>query len=198
MPRHKSAMKRLRQSKDRRLRNRIRKSQMKAAVKNLTIAITDKQGPDKDKVTSLYKAAVSMVAMTSSKGTIHSNTASRKIGRLTKSVNRVMGTDWLGGEQPKPASKPEVVEEAVVEDVQEAAAEGAPEAAVEALPEVEEVAEPEVSAEAVEQPESKMDSDERPDEPEDVKSEEAPEPDAEPESQPTEQAEPEEDRKEEE
>ena len=199
MPTHKSAMKRLRQSKDRRLRNRGRKSQMKATLKNLTTAITDKQGPDKEKVTELYKAAVSIVARTSSKGTIHSKTASRKIGRLTKSVNRAMGPDWLGVEHPKPtpAPEPEVVEEAVVEEAQAVAAEAAPETAAEALPETEGVTEPEVSAEATEQPEGEMDSDEKPDEPEEVKSEEAPEPDAEPTSQPTEQAEPEEDKKEE-
>ena len=102
MPKHKSAMKRLRQSKERRLRNRARKSHMKEAIKKLRTAINDKQDPDKEKVMSLYKAAVSTVAKTSSKGTIHSNTAARKIGRLTKAVSKVMGPEWLASQHPKP------------------------------------------------------------------------------------------------
>ncbi len=157
MPKHKSAIKRLLQSKERRLRNRARKSHMKAAIKALRIAISDKQGPDKEKVLGLYRAAVSTVAKTSSKGTIHNNTAARKIARLTKAVNKVMGPEWLAAQHPKPKKpkpapkpKPEVIEKAVVEPVEEALEEVAPEPAAE----VAEEPAPEPAEEA-EQPEEK-------------------------------------------
>ena len=129
MPKHKSAMKQLRQSKERRLQNRARKSHMKAAVKNLKTAIDDKQGPDKEKVTSLYKTAVSTVAKTSSLGTIHKNTAARKISRLTKAANKVMEPGWLAGQHPKPRRAPVAERGVVAEAVEEIAQVTAPEAA---------------------------------------------------------------------
>lgn len=103
---------------------------MKAAVKNLKTAISGKQGPDKEKVTDLYKTAVSTVAKTSSLGTIHKNTAARKISRLTRAANKVMEPEWLAGEHPKPKRAPAPEREVVAEAVEEAAQVTAPEAAV--------------------------------------------------------------------
>lgn len=101
MPKHKSAIKRLRQSKERRARNRIRKSNMKSTVKKLNAAIGESQGTDNKKVVELYRSAASAIAKTSGKGTIHRNTAARKVSRLTKAVNNAIGADGLSGEQPK-------------------------------------------------------------------------------------------------
>ncbi|MBN1592525.1 MAG: 30S ribosomal protein S20 [Candidatus Coatesbacteria bacterium] len=111
MPKHKSVMKRLRQSKDRRLRNRTRKSHMRAAVKKLTAAISSKQGPDKEEVIRLHGEAVSEIAKTSSKGTIHANTASRKISRVTMAVNKALGPELLAGQPPMPKPEPAPVKE---------------------------------------------------------------------------------------
>ena len=101
MPKHKSAIKRLRQSKERRARNRFRKSKMKSAVKKLKTAIGESPGTDSKSVEGLYRSAVSAIAKTASKGTIHRNTAARKVSRLTKAVNRAIGADGLASERPK-------------------------------------------------------------------------------------------------
>ncbi|HUT03164.1 MAG TPA: 30S ribosomal protein S20 [bacterium] len=101
MPKQKSAIKRLRQSKEQRARNRIRKTKMKSTVKKLNAAIGESPGTDNEKVVELYRSAASVIAKTSSKGTIHRNTAARKISRLTKAVNKAIGADGLAGEQPK-------------------------------------------------------------------------------------------------
>ena len=86
MANHKSAMKRDRQSKVRRLRNRTNKSIMKTAVGKVEEAIA--AGSDEQAREALQKAAV-VIQKTASKGTIHKKTASRKVSRLTKQVNRM-------------------------------------------------------------------------------------------------------------
>ena len=84
MANHKSAIKRARQSEDRRVRNRSRKTRMKGAIKKLEEAITSKS---LDAAKEVLKEAVSVIAKTASKGVIHRNTASRKISRLSHRVN---------------------------------------------------------------------------------------------------------------
>ena len=84
MANHKSAIKRARQSEDRRVRNRSRKTRMKCAIKKLEEAITSKS---LDAAKEVLKEAVSVIAKTASKGVIHRNTASRKISRLSHRVN---------------------------------------------------------------------------------------------------------------
>lgn len=86
MANHKSALKRDRQSKVRRLRNRINKSQMKGAVGSVLEAID--AGSEEQARETLQKAA-SVIQKTASKGSIHKKTASRKVSRLAKRVNRM-------------------------------------------------------------------------------------------------------------
>jgi small subunit ribosomal protein S20 len=81
---HKSAAKRSRQAQVRRLRNRMNKSKMKTALNKLDAAVA--AGSAEDAQEALRKA-ISVVAKTASKGTIHKKNASRKISRLTKRVN---------------------------------------------------------------------------------------------------------------
>jgi small subunit ribosomal protein S20 len=81
---HKSAEKRSRQAQAQRLRNRMNKSKVKTAIGHLDEAIV--AGSDEAAQEALRKA-ISVVAKTASKGTIHKRTASRKISRLTKRVN---------------------------------------------------------------------------------------------------------------
>jgi small subunit ribosomal protein S20 len=86
MANHKSALKRDRQSKVRRLRNRINKTKMKTSVEQLEAAV--EAGSEEQAVKALQNAA-SVIQKTVSKGSIHKKTASRKVSRLAKSVNRM-------------------------------------------------------------------------------------------------------------
>ncbi len=86
MANHKSALKRDRQSKVRRLRNRINKTKMKSSVEQLEAAV--EAGSGEQAVKALQNAA-SVIQKTASKGSIHKKTASRKVSRLAKSVNRM-------------------------------------------------------------------------------------------------------------
>ena len=86
MANHKSALKRDRQSKVRRMRNRINKTHLKGAVGKVDEAIG--AGSEEQAREALQKA-VSVIHKTASKGTIHKKTASRKVSRLTKRVNRM-------------------------------------------------------------------------------------------------------------
>ena len=84
MANHKSAEKRNRQSQVRRARNRVNRSKMKTAIKNLNNAI---EAGSVDEAKDALASAVPVIAKTASKGTIHKKNASRKISRLTKRVN---------------------------------------------------------------------------------------------------------------
>lgn len=84
MANHKSAIKRARQSEDRRLRNRARKTRLKNIVRSLEEAMTSKSV---DQARERLQEAISVIDKTAGKGVIHKNTAARKISRLTRKVN---------------------------------------------------------------------------------------------------------------
>ena len=86
MANHKSAEKRNRQSQARRLRNRMNKTRMKTELRKVNEAII--AGSEEEAKAALQQA-ISVIAKTASKGTIHRKTASRNISRLTKRVNRM-------------------------------------------------------------------------------------------------------------
>ena len=86
MANHKSAIKRERQSKVRRMRNRMNKSRMKSAVRVVEEAIV--RGTVEEAREALRKA-IPVIQKTAAKGTIHRKTASRKVSRLTRRVNRM-------------------------------------------------------------------------------------------------------------
>lgn len=86
MANHKSAEKRNRQAQERRLRNRMTRSRMKTEVRKVNEAVG---AGSEEEAKSALKAAISVIAKTASKGTIHKRTASRKISRLTKRVNKM-------------------------------------------------------------------------------------------------------------
>lgn len=86
MANHKSAEKRNRQSQIRRLRNRANRTQMKSAVRKVNEAV---QTQTVDEAKEALKVAIPVIARTASKGSLHKRTASRKISRLTKSVNKM-------------------------------------------------------------------------------------------------------------
>lgn len=84
---HKSAMKRDRQSKVRRLRNRMNKTKMKTVIRTIEEALV---AGSADQAQEALKVAIPVIQKTVSKGTIHQKTASRKISRLTSRVNRML------------------------------------------------------------------------------------------------------------
>lgn len=84
MANHKSAEKRNKQNKKRRLRNASVKSQVKTLTKEVLSAVS---GKDKEASQKAIASAISGINKAVSKKVIHKNTASRKISRLTKKVN---------------------------------------------------------------------------------------------------------------
>ncbi|WP_456388142.1 30S ribosomal protein S20 [Desulfolithobacter sp.] len=86
MANHKSAEKRNRQSQVRRMRNRMNKSKMKTVVRRVEEALV--AGSEEQAREALQKA-IPVIQKTAVKGSIHKKTASRKISRLTRRVNRM-------------------------------------------------------------------------------------------------------------
>ena len=84
MANHKSALKRVMQSEERRQRNRARKTRMKSVVKAVEEAVASS---NKELAVAKLKKAVSVIDKTASKGVIHKNKAARKISRLSRHVN---------------------------------------------------------------------------------------------------------------
>lgn len=88
MANHKSALKRARQSEDRRMRNRMIKTRVKNVTKNLKQVVDETPGQSQD----VLKAAMKVIDKAASAGTIHRRTASRKIARLSRLVAKAQAT----------------------------------------------------------------------------------------------------------
>ena len=86
MANHPSALKRERQSRKRRLRNRAATSAIKTSVKKLTAALSDSGAADA--VKAAFTAAVSTLDRAAGKGIIPKKRASRKVSRLARQVNQ--------------------------------------------------------------------------------------------------------------
>lgn len=86
MANHKSAFKRARQNEDRRARNKITRTKVKNAVKQVRLAIGQNAA---DSAAENFQSAASVIDKAAKKGVIHRNTAARKIARLAKRVNAV-------------------------------------------------------------------------------------------------------------
>lgn len=89
MIRHKSTEKRARQNKKQYHQNRAIKSSIKTGIKNLLSVLEAKKG---EEGALLLKKVTSTINKAASKGVIHSKTASRRISRLTKRVNKASAT----------------------------------------------------------------------------------------------------------
>lgn len=84
MPNIKSAIKRVKKSEKRRLRNAMIKSDLRTAVKKANIAIENK---DQTAVKELLLNATKKLDKAASKGVIHKNKAARLKSRLMKKAN---------------------------------------------------------------------------------------------------------------
>ena len=81
MANHKSAIKRMRSSERKRLRNKATSSRIKSTIKKV---FSSEKIEDAEKN---YKEAVSILDKSVDKGRIHKNTAARNKSRLTKHIN---------------------------------------------------------------------------------------------------------------
>lgn len=86
MARHRSAIKRHKQSEKRRLRNTAVKSEIKTAIKKVRQSV---EGSDAEAAREALKRATRLLDRAVTKGVLHRNTASRKIARLTVRVNSI-------------------------------------------------------------------------------------------------------------
>lgn len=85
IPVHPSAEKRHRQSLKRRDRNRAIKTRVHSAVKQAAKAI---EGTDAGDAAQELRQATRVLYKAASKGTIHRNTAARKVARLSRALHR--------------------------------------------------------------------------------------------------------------
>jgi small subunit ribosomal protein S20 len=83
---HKSALKRSRQSIQRRDRNKAVKTRVRTTVKEVRVAVGEKMA---DKSREMLIAAQSVIDKAAKKGVIKKRAASRKISRLSKLINRM-------------------------------------------------------------------------------------------------------------
>lgn len=82
----KSAKKRILVNSKKALRNKMIKSQTKTAIKKVVVAA---QAGDKEAAKAALLKATSCIDKAAIKGVYHRNTASRKISRLNKMVNKI-------------------------------------------------------------------------------------------------------------
>ena len=85
-----SALKRARQTKKRTLRNKAALSRIKTFNKNVLAALDTK---DSEQAGKALKETVKAISTAASKGVLHRKTASRKISRLSKLVNKSLKAD---------------------------------------------------------------------------------------------------------
>jgi small subunit ribosomal protein S20 len=90
MANHKSAIKRIRTSERRRLRNRLVISSTRTAVKKARVAAAP--GADLQAAKDSVIDAVRALDKAVSKGIVHKNTAARRKSRLMKRLNAVSNT----------------------------------------------------------------------------------------------------------
>lgn len=83
MANHKSAIKRHKQSLKKRARNRVAKSAIRTAVRNVRSVATEGKG---DESAAALKAAERLLAKAAAKGIIPKGTARRSVSRLAKKV----------------------------------------------------------------------------------------------------------------
>ncbi|MBQ9262676.1 MAG: 30S ribosomal protein S20 [Clostridia bacterium] len=85
MPNIKSAMKRVKVSKKKNLRNRMVKTGVKTAIKKYQVALNEGVAP----ASAQLSATTSAIDKAAAKGIIHKNAANRKKARLAKALNKV-------------------------------------------------------------------------------------------------------------
>ena len=90
MANHKSALKRIRTSERRRIRNRLVITSSRTAVKKARVATVSGSNPEQAKVEVV--AAISALDKAATKGIVHKNNAARRKSRLMKRLNALSAT----------------------------------------------------------------------------------------------------------
>ena len=90
MANHKSAIKRNQQNATKRLRNQMRRTRIKSLTKEVLTAV---ESGDREAAKQAFKRAAPAIQKAASSGTIHKNTAFRKISRLSKKVNSTLSAE---------------------------------------------------------------------------------------------------------
>ena len=86
MPNTKSAIRRVRRVNKQTIVNRIRKSKYKSIIKEMSVLITAKKKKEAIKLLPKFNSQLMKIAKV---GVIKRQTASRKISRLTKKINKL-------------------------------------------------------------------------------------------------------------
>ena len=86
MPNTKSAIRRVRRVNKQTIVNRIRKSKYKSIIKEMSVLITAKKKKEAIKLLPRFNSQLMKIAKV---GVIKRKTASRKISRLTKKINKI-------------------------------------------------------------------------------------------------------------
>ena len=86
MPNTKSAIRRVRRVNKQTIVNRIRKSKYKSIIKEMSVLITAKKKKEAIKLLPKFNSQLMKIAKV---GVIKKQTASRKISRLTKKINKL-------------------------------------------------------------------------------------------------------------
>ena len=86
MARHKSAIKRHKQSLTKRENNRTAKAALRTVIKKFGATVAK----DPEAAKEVLAAAVPTIAKAASRGIIHKNNASRKISRLSKKLHKAL------------------------------------------------------------------------------------------------------------
>ena len=86
MPNTKSAIRRVRRVSKQTFVNRIRKSKYKSIIKEMSVLITAKKKKEAIKLLPKFNSQLMKIAKV---GVIKKKTASRKISRLTKKINKL-------------------------------------------------------------------------------------------------------------
>lgn len=89
MATHKSAIKRAKQNTKRNLRNKAVRTRVKNVIKKVRTSIEAKSA---EEAQADLAVAIPVIQKAGQKGTIHPNSASRKISRLTRQVNALSGS----------------------------------------------------------------------------------------------------------
>ena len=87
MASHKSALKRIKQTRKRAASNRAHRSRLRHEIRNLHAAIDSK---DKAAAQALLKPTLALIDHSVHKGVLHSNAAARHKSRLTLRVNTLV------------------------------------------------------------------------------------------------------------
>lgn len=84
MANHASALKRAKQSENRRLRNKAYRTKVRSMVKLVRQAVEAK---DQEQAKEALQQAIPMIDKAAGKGVYHKNNAARKVARLSKQVH---------------------------------------------------------------------------------------------------------------